>query len=377
MALTLPHLIELTFQSEGSPLTPVFWPHTAVLDLAVRSSFHNHLQSRHLSQVVVTESELVESLSALPLLQHLLIAGHQVFERIFKVLALAPPAGTGVTAVPQQVVLDARLSSGTRLECGRAAARVVYPKITCMRVLARGTLASMRWTHILIPSCIRLSDVRIDQHIRLASVITTDPSAASSCLDGSSELDKQHFVGISTNVTIGSTIQCLAISRNQEAVHKRENLSQKTHSSPALHRSVPYRTGSDRKTQRISPCQHTQKSRGDIAFLGAKFGQAIIRVLAGRSPDQVVKGADMQRLEGLDGVAVSLECQNGERQLIRVLWSPSLPSFPSNRVYIRAIALIFSLMCMALAIPSHGWVHGARLMAQQVLNSKMNSTYED
>ncbi|KAJ7696701.1 hypothetical protein B0H17DRAFT_1052770 [Mycena rosella] len=77
-ALTLPHLLELSFRSEQYPYSLMHWSHPAFLGLSTRSAFHTHLQSLHLSHVVITESELVESLATLPLLQRLSISDHQI-----------------------------------------------------------------------------------------------------------------------------------------------------------------------------------------------------------------------------------------------------------------------------------------------------------
>ncbi|KAJ7459426.1 hypothetical protein B0H11DRAFT_2059545 [Mycena galericulata] len=78
--LTLPLLRELYFRSDTSPLCLISWPHSAFLGLAARSSFHTHLESLFLFDVVVTEAELLESLAELPLLQRLEISDHQVIE---------------------------------------------------------------------------------------------------------------------------------------------------------------------------------------------------------------------------------------------------------------------------------------------------------
>ncbi|KAJ7508800.1 hypothetical protein B0H11DRAFT_1962650 [Mycena galericulata] len=77
-SLTLPQLRNLDFRAENSPLCFISWPHGAFLGLAARSSFHTHLETLFLSDVVVTEAELVETLKALPLLQRLAISDHQL-----------------------------------------------------------------------------------------------------------------------------------------------------------------------------------------------------------------------------------------------------------------------------------------------------------
>ncbi|KAJ7455048.1 hypothetical protein FB451DRAFT_1407910 [Mycena latifolia] len=53
------------------------WPHAAFLARAAGSAYHTHLRVPHLTEVVVTEPELVEFLAALPLLQNLSIADHR------------------------------------------------------------------------------------------------------------------------------------------------------------------------------------------------------------------------------------------------------------------------------------------------------------
>ncbi|KAJ6487310.1 hypothetical protein DFH09DRAFT_1377792 [Mycena vulgaris] len=76
--LTLPHLRDLNFRSQEAPFSLIYWPHSAFMDLAARSSFHIHLHSLSLCDVVVTEAELVEALAVLPLLQCLEISDHQI-----------------------------------------------------------------------------------------------------------------------------------------------------------------------------------------------------------------------------------------------------------------------------------------------------------
>ncbi|KAJ6532167.1 hypothetical protein DFH09DRAFT_1370381 [Mycena vulgaris] len=50
------------------------WPHSEFLALSERSLFHAHLHTLDLQQVVITAGELLESLSALPALEELLIS---------------------------------------------------------------------------------------------------------------------------------------------------------------------------------------------------------------------------------------------------------------------------------------------------------------
>ncbi|KAJ7487023.1 hypothetical protein FB451DRAFT_1363169 [Mycena latifolia] len=76
--LTLPHLQQLSFWSSVHSHSPMHWPHSAFLSLAVRSSFHNQLRSLNVCHVVVTEAHLVECLAVLPSLQRLAIADHKV-----------------------------------------------------------------------------------------------------------------------------------------------------------------------------------------------------------------------------------------------------------------------------------------------------------
>ncbi|KAF7366554.1 hypothetical protein MSAN_00912800 [Mycena sanguinolenta] len=74
--LTLPHLRELSFRPESFPSSQAYWPHTAFLDLAARSSFNNQLWSLHLTDVVITDTELIACLLALPVLEALSISDH-------------------------------------------------------------------------------------------------------------------------------------------------------------------------------------------------------------------------------------------------------------------------------------------------------------
>ncbi|KAJ6460086.1 hypothetical protein C8R47DRAFT_130086 [Mycena vitilis] len=76
-SLTLPRLRELSFKSQEGPFAVIYWPHTAFVGLATRSSFDTHLHSLSLCQVTITEIELLGALALLPLLQHLEIGDHQ------------------------------------------------------------------------------------------------------------------------------------------------------------------------------------------------------------------------------------------------------------------------------------------------------------
>ncbi|KAJ7491726.1 hypothetical protein B0H11DRAFT_2191192 [Mycena galericulata] len=76
--LTLPSLHEFSFNSVQYPAFPIYWPHTEFLAISARSSFDSHLHTLRLAHVVITEAELLESLSALPLLQWLEIGEHQL-----------------------------------------------------------------------------------------------------------------------------------------------------------------------------------------------------------------------------------------------------------------------------------------------------------
>ncbi|KAJ7474013.1 hypothetical protein FB451DRAFT_1247628 [Mycena latifolia] len=77
-SLTLPGLKELRFQGMEYPYLP--WPHTQFLALAARSSFDTHLQDLDLYHSVITETELIECLAALPSLERLAISDHQSVE---------------------------------------------------------------------------------------------------------------------------------------------------------------------------------------------------------------------------------------------------------------------------------------------------------
>ncbi|KAK7028496.1 hypothetical protein R3P38DRAFT_928142 [Favolaschia claudopus] len=84
-ALTLPELLHFGFRSEDAPNSLMSWAHTPFLDLAMRSSFQNHLQSLFISYVfisyvVITEPQLLQVSSVLPLLQTLAISDHVTTE---------------------------------------------------------------------------------------------------------------------------------------------------------------------------------------------------------------------------------------------------------------------------------------------------------
>ncbi|KAJ7491765.1 hypothetical protein B0H11DRAFT_2007768 [Mycena galericulata] len=78
-ALTLPILQELSFYSMRS-VNPFGWAHAEFCALSARSAFHDHLLTLRLTDVMIEETELLEILAALPLLQRLSIADHQVVE---------------------------------------------------------------------------------------------------------------------------------------------------------------------------------------------------------------------------------------------------------------------------------------------------------
>lgn len=55
--------------------------HSDLMSFSTRSSFHEHLQSIYLCHVVISETDLLQYLSSLPLLQRLGIADHQIVDR--------------------------------------------------------------------------------------------------------------------------------------------------------------------------------------------------------------------------------------------------------------------------------------------------------
>ncbi|KAJ7664663.1 hypothetical protein DFH06DRAFT_1188302 [Mycena polygramma] len=77
-SLTLPHLRDLKFRSRDAPYSLISWAHPAFLDFSARSSFHDHLHSLSLFDVIVTETELIEALFSLPSLHHLEISDHSI-----------------------------------------------------------------------------------------------------------------------------------------------------------------------------------------------------------------------------------------------------------------------------------------------------------
>ncbi|KAJ7145730.1 hypothetical protein C8R44DRAFT_863592 [Mycena epipterygia] len=78
--LALPSLLSMRFipfEDDGVPLP---WPHLAFASLSRRSSFDAHLTFLDLWQVLITEDELVKTLSGLPLLQRLYISDHATID---------------------------------------------------------------------------------------------------------------------------------------------------------------------------------------------------------------------------------------------------------------------------------------------------------
>ncbi|KAJ7687714.1 hypothetical protein B0H17DRAFT_1069559 [Mycena rosella] len=73
--LALPSLKELTMVPTQLRFP---WQHTQFLALSTRSSFHTHLQSLYLFDSIITETELIECLSILPLLESLAISDHEI-----------------------------------------------------------------------------------------------------------------------------------------------------------------------------------------------------------------------------------------------------------------------------------------------------------
>ncbi|KAJ7718584.1 hypothetical protein DFH07DRAFT_860073 [Mycena maculata] len=72
--LTLPWLTSLAFEVDDYPSSPLLWPHSQFLMLSERSSFHSRLHSLYLYQTVITESEMRQTLSALPTLEELSVS---------------------------------------------------------------------------------------------------------------------------------------------------------------------------------------------------------------------------------------------------------------------------------------------------------------
>ncbi|KAJ7153096.1 hypothetical protein C8R43DRAFT_1126936 [Mycena crocata] len=81
-AVTLPCLRELAFNSMEYPYSLMHWAHTPFLGLSKRSEFHTRLQSLRLCHVVITETELLAALAALPVLQQLEIADHDCIQNV-------------------------------------------------------------------------------------------------------------------------------------------------------------------------------------------------------------------------------------------------------------------------------------------------------
>ncbi|KAK7044539.1 hypothetical protein R3P38DRAFT_2879357 [Favolaschia claudopus] len=78
--LTLPRLRFLRFRSDSAPHDVLSWPHSAFLDFATRSSFPARLQTFIISDVAITEADLVQTLAVLPLLQHLAISDFDLIQ---------------------------------------------------------------------------------------------------------------------------------------------------------------------------------------------------------------------------------------------------------------------------------------------------------
>ncbi|KAJ7645909.1 hypothetical protein DFH06DRAFT_1210682 [Mycena polygramma] len=78
--LTLPSLFGLRLHWEHNQGIPLPWPHLEFLALADRSSFCDHLVVLEIESVFITELELLQVLSGLPLLEHLSISDHWVVD---------------------------------------------------------------------------------------------------------------------------------------------------------------------------------------------------------------------------------------------------------------------------------------------------------
>lgn len=76
VSLTLPHLEELKFRSDAYPRLPLVWPHVQFISLAARSAFHDNLHLLSLSDVHITEAQLLECMAALPVLEQLELSDH-------------------------------------------------------------------------------------------------------------------------------------------------------------------------------------------------------------------------------------------------------------------------------------------------------------
>ncbi|KAJ6562839.1 hypothetical protein DFH09DRAFT_1315904 [Mycena vulgaris] len=73
--LTLPSLS--TFRFQRYQPVPLPWPHLAFSSLCRRSSFSSHLSCLSLHHVLITEAELVQTISRLPLLRQLQLCDHK------------------------------------------------------------------------------------------------------------------------------------------------------------------------------------------------------------------------------------------------------------------------------------------------------------
>ncbi|KAJ6491605.1 hypothetical protein C8R47DRAFT_1121183 [Mycena vitilis] len=80
--LTMPSLLWLRFTYQQNQEVPLPWPHLEFLALSHRSSLCRSLGSLALESVYIAESELVQVLSGLPLLQHLGISDHRAIDGV-------------------------------------------------------------------------------------------------------------------------------------------------------------------------------------------------------------------------------------------------------------------------------------------------------
>ncbi|KAJ7935358.1 hypothetical protein B0H13DRAFT_525075 [Mycena leptocephala] len=78
--LTLPFLDSLRIVYHQAQAVPLPWPHLEFLALSHRSSFSDHLITLRLESVFITETELLQTLAGLPLLQDLIISDHRVID---------------------------------------------------------------------------------------------------------------------------------------------------------------------------------------------------------------------------------------------------------------------------------------------------------
>ncbi|KAJ6517512.1 hypothetical protein C8R47DRAFT_255505 [Mycena vitilis] len=76
ISMTLPHLRRLSFQS-GKEYLPLAWNQPQFLDFSRRSSLHDHLISLNL-HATITDVELLQCLSGLPLLERLMIRSEYI-----------------------------------------------------------------------------------------------------------------------------------------------------------------------------------------------------------------------------------------------------------------------------------------------------------